>query len=399
MIVILLTISACNREDVIDTNTETSSVQDTITITQDEDEDNVKEPTDEDEYIEPILEDTGVFQGHYIDAMKRLEEMTLEQKVGQIFLARCPEGSDFTSILNYQLGGYVLFKRDFEGKGPEDIRNTIDSYQMISEIPMIMATDEEGGTVVRVSSNPKLSEYKFESPQNVFQNGGYEAIYEDAYKKAKLLKNLGVNLNLAPVSDISLSSSDYIFSRTFGASAEETGEFVQKAVKGTAGGGIGSCLKHFPGYGGNVDTHTGIAVDTRPYSNFEEFDFLPFIAGIESGAPSVLVSHNIVESMDPDFPASLSPKVINVLRENLNFNGVIMTDDLEMDAIKLYTNGENPAVQALKAGNDMLIITDFEEGYDAVLSAVKDGDISEEQLDEAVLRILAFKYYLGIMEP
>lgn len=128
-----------------------------------------------------------------------------------------------------------------------------------------------------------------------------------------------------------------------------------------------SVLKHFPGYGNNTDTHTGIAQDNRPLESFYASDFLPFKAGIEADCLSILVSHNIVSSMDEQYPASLSSNVHHILREDLGFKGVIMTDDLGMDAIKLYTQGQNPAVQAVIAGNDILLTSDIQGSFSAIL--------------------------------
>ena len=160
---------------------------------------------------------------------------------------------------------------------------------------------------------------------------------------------------------------------------------------------LSGVLKHFPGYGNNEDTHTGIARDKRPMSQFTETDFLPFSAGIEAGVPCVLVSHIIVECMDAEQPASLSAKVHQILRENLGFTGVIMTDDLSMEAITEYTGGENPAVAAFLAGNDMLMCSDLEQSYQALLEAVQQGEVTEERLNESVARILAWKYSKGIL--
>ena len=140
---------------------------------------------------------------------------------------------------------------------------------------------------------------------------------------------------------------------------------------------VGSVLKHFPGYGNNKDTHSEIVYDDRDYESFAASDFLPFEAGIQSGADAVLVSHNIVKSMDPDRPASLSKKVHNILRETLNFDGVIMTDDLYMDAIQKYTGKQEAAVQAVLAGNDVLCCTDFDVQIPAVIKAVREGLIGE----------------------
>ena len=160
---------------------------------------------------------------------------------------------------------------------------------------------------------------------------------------------------------------------------------------------INSCLKHFPGYGNNIDTHTGIAIDERSYDSFKENDFLPFEAGIEEGVPCVLIAHNVVKSMDPNYPASLSKKVINELRNTLNFTGIIMTDDLAMDAVKSYVEGGKAATLAINAGNDMIITSDFMTMYKEVLASVENKEITINTLNKAVIRIIAWKYYSGIM--
>ena len=160
---------------------------------------------------------------------------------------------------------------------------------------------------------------------------------------------------------------------------------------------MSSVLKHFPGYGNNVDTHTGVAIDKRDIEHFYDIDFVPFKAGINANVQSVLVSHNIVECMDSQKPASISPKVHEILRDNLNFTGVIMTDDLAMEGIKKYTTDESAAVLAVKAGNDMIISSDLATQKSEVVEAVKSGDISEEIINNAAKRIIAWKYYMGIM--
>ena len=160
---------------------------------------------------------------------------------------------------------------------------------------------------------------------------------------------------------------------------------------------MGSVLKHFPGYGNNTDTHTGVAYDDRPYDTFLTSDFLPFQAGIAAGADMVLVSHNIVSAMDEASPASLSPEVHRVLREDLGFTGVIVTDDLVMDGVRDFAGDDEAAVLAVQAGNDLLCCTDFQTQVPAVLAAVESGEITEEQIDAAVLRVLTMKLRLGIL--
>lgn len=324
-----------------------------------------------------------------------LAGLSLEEKVGQMFLARCPKNA-VEAIREYAVGGYVLFKRDFEGETKDSLAEKLETYQEASALPMLFAVDEEGGTVVRVSAFSKFRATPFASPQEVFSNGGFEAVAADAKEKAELLLSLGISVNLAPVCDVSELPAAYMYRRSFGKNAEETSVYVKTAVTAMKEAGLGCVLKHFPGYGNNADTHKGIVYDTRSYETYTESDFKPFLAGIEAGAGAVMVSHNIVQCMDAALPASISESVHRILREELGFDGVILTDDLSMDAIGEYT-GEAAAVAAVLAGNDMLCSTDFTVQIPAVLAAVNDGRISEEQIDTAVLRILRWKAELGLL--
>ena len=330
---------------------------------------------------------------------RTLKSMTLEQKVGQMFIVCSRDESMRESVDKYQFGGLVLFSKDFEGKTKETAKAMIDSYQKSSKTPMIVSVDEEGGEVNRVSLHKAFRETPFMSPQELYKKGGFGLVESDAKEKAQLLLSLGINVNLAPVSDVAHNGS-YIFDRTFGDNVKLTNEFVSRVVTVNNQQKLGSVLKHFPGYGDNENTHTGIAYDNRPYSQFEQTDFLPFISGIKSGAGAVLVSHNIVKSMDANFPASLSPNAHKILREKLGFDRVIMTDDLYMDAIKDYTGGDasKAAIQAIKAGNDLLCCSDFNVQIPAAITAVKSGEISIKRVEESVRRILEWKQTLGIIK-
>ena len=334
----------------------------------------------------------NLFHDYYDKAIDKVNSMTLEEKVGQVFLVRYSRYTT-SEYNNYYPGGYILFARDFENHSKSSMANEIDNVQKNSKYPLIIGVDEEGGTVVRVSKYFRDSE--FERPRYYYDQGGYELLENIENEKATLLKELGINLNLAPVADISTDPNDFIYNRSFGGNSDETSEFITKMVGYANNNKINSCLKHFPGYGNNVDTHTGIAIDERDYSNFVENDFKPFSAGIEAGVPSILVSHNIVKSIDPDYPASLSGKVVAELR-NLGFTGVVMTDDLAMDAVGSYVNDGNAATLALNAGCDMIITSDFVSMKNEVISSINNGLLDEEKLNDAVTRIIAWKYYSGL---
>ena len=331
---------------------------------------------------------------------KFLDSMTLAEKVGQLFFVRCPAENAAEDVSTYHLGGYILFGRDTKDKTANELIQAIQSYQDAAAVPLLIGVDEEGGTVVRVSSNPHLRASKFQSPQKLFAGGGMEAVTADAREKDILLDALGFNVNLAPVADVSTDPGDFIYNRAFGRDAAATADYVSAVTAQMAADGMGSVLKHFPGYGNNADTHTGIAVDDRPYEDFVNGDFLPFLAGMEAGGSTtaVLVSHNIVECMDAELPASLSPNVHRILREELDFDGVVMTDDLAMDAVAAYAEDGAVAVMALEAGNDLVLTTDYRTQIPKVKEAVENGELDESVIDTACRRVLQWKQALGLLE-
>ena len=189
-----------------------------------------------------------------------------------------------------------------------------------------------------------------------------------------------------------------MYQRSLGQDPETTGQFVAGVVDVMAQNKIGSVLKHFPGYGNNTDTHVGTAVDSRPLTELEANDLVPFRVGIDAGCDAILVSHTIVACLDSSTPASLSPAVVGYLRNNMGFSGVIVTDDLIMDAISdRYGVGES-AVMAVLAGCDMLCSSDYRQQYTAVLNAVREGRIPETRIRESARRILNWKVELGLLK-
>lgn len=328
-----------------------------------------------------------------------MDSLTLEQKVGQIFLARCPETGAAEAVRQYHLGGFVLFDRDFKGETPSSMAQKIAGYQGVSDIPLLIAVDEEGGTVNRVSSHKAFRAYPFPSPRELYTKGGLELIHNTEAEKAQLLSGLGINVNLAPVCDITTNPSAFMYRRSLGQSPAVTGEFVADSIQTMGRFGVAAVMKHFPGYGNNADTHTGIARDSRSLETLETEDMQPFFAGISAGGGAILVSHTIVEAIDPEYPASLSQPMNYYLRLAMNFGGVIITDDLSMDAIAAQYGTEEAAVLAVLAGNDLLCSTEFETQYSAVLKACRSGRIPEAVLNEAVERVLRWKAQMGLGLP
>ena len=331
-------------------------------------------------------------------AEELLASMTLEEKVGQLFFVRVPAESALEDVTQYQFGGYILFGRDFKGLTAEQVRQNIAGWQSAAKVPLLIGVDEEGGTVVRASSNPNICDEPYWSPRALYNAGGAGLVTSVEQDKINTLQNLGINVNFAPVCDISREPGAFMYDRSLGLDAQTASGVISQVVGVYQKSGMGCVLKHFPGYGNNADTHTGIAVDERPYDTFLQQDFLPFQAGVDAGAGCVLVSHNIVTCKDGDMPASLSPTWHQVLREELGFTGCVITDDLVMDAIQDYCDASSAAVQAVLAGNDLLCCSDYETQVPAVLAAVEDGTISEERVEESALRVLRWKEELGLLQ-
>lgn len=366
--------------------------------------------TIDDSHKEQELE-SEIFSKYYEIATEKLKTLTKEEKIAQLFIIGISNNSDLKKLKEYQFGGYLFFKDFFDNKTEEQVKTAIDKFQKDSNIPLIIAVDEEGGRVIRVSSNPKLAKEPFKSPSEVYKNAGLEAIKQDTINKSILLESLGINVNFAPVVDIATSSEDYMFTRSLQEGKEVTSEFAKTVISASKDYKVSYTLKHFPGYGTNKDTHNGSSEDIRTYEEIYNNDLESFRAGIEVGAEVVMVSHNVVTSIDKNSPASISKEVHKLLRNDLNFNGIIITDDINMGAIKNEYTISDSIVKAIKAGNDMIIITIDKNSKDkinntsitdktvieSVKNALEKGNINENDIDTAVQRILAWKYYKGLM--
>lgn len=338
--------------------------------------------------------DNGIFHDYYVLAKKQLDKMTIDEKIGQLFLVRYPDTNAVETLKNYHFGGYLFFEKDFKNKTKGEVQSMITNLQKATSIPILTAVDEEGGKVVRVSSNPNLAPSPFKSSQELYRLGGFSQIRQDTIDKSKLLYQLGLNLNLAPVVDVSTNSNDYMYERSLGENTTLTATYAKTVIEASKKTGVSYTLKHFPGYGNNSDTHTSSSVDARSYDDIANNDLPPFESGIEAGAEAVLISHNIVTSIDPKLPASLSPSLHNLLRNRLGFTGIIITDDLAMGAVSSI---DDATIKAILAGNDLIITTDYEKSIDSLKRALNVGTISEDLIDKLAFRVLAWKYYKGIM--
>lgn len=348
----------------------------------------------EDDELPADWQDNGIFKNYYKLAYNKLKTLTIDEKIGQLFLVRYPDSNQEELLKKYKFSGYIFFEKDFTGKTKDEVKNMMSSLQKVSNIPLLTAVDEEGGKVVRVSNNSNLSSEKFASPSELYNTGGFELIKEDTVKKSSLLKSLGLNLNLAPVVDVATNPDAYIYERTLKQGTDLTSQYSSTVISASKNTGVSYTLKHFPGYSNNEDTHTQTSSDNRTYDEILDNDLPPFSSGIKAGAEAVLVNHNTVTSLDADNPASLSPSVHNLLRNELDFTGIIITDDLSMTALSTI---DNVAVKAILAGNNLLITTNYQEDISSVKKAITDGTLSESTIDKLAFKILAWKYYKGLL--
>lgn len=346
----------------------------------------------------------GIFNNYYELACSKVKELTLEQKIGQMLLVSYDSKED-----THSYGGVLFFEKDFKDKSIEQVKQMISSIYSISQIPLLTAVDEEGknGTngVVRVSSNRKLTscnEYlkgnTFSNAQTLYSLGGFQLIHTDTIEKSKFLYQLGLNLNLAPIADI-CQKGDYMYHRSIGLDEYGTSTYIKTVLSASKkakkdGNEVSYCLKHFPGYGSNLDTHIGLSKDSRTIEEIKK-DIISFEVGIKEGAEAIMISHNIISSIDGSNPASISSNINKLLRKDLNFTGIIITDALNMKALNSIEG--NKYVKAVLAGNDILIVTDGKLALQDIKNAVLEGQIGEEIINDAVTRIIAWKYYKNML--
>lgn len=339
-------------------------------------------------------QDNGIFSEYYDQAYEKLQTLTLAEKIGQLMVVRYSKNTiPQDAVKNYFISGTTFYSVDFNSKTEAEVKSMISTLQTNSKIPMLMAVDEEGGKVVRVSSNSNLAPEPFKSSQELYKTGGLPLIKTDTVNKSALLRNLGLNVNFAPVVDIA-SSTSYIYARTLGESPEITGQYAVTVVEASKNTGVSYSLKHFPGYGNNADTHTSSSVDNTSLEELRNTHLVPFKAGIEGGAESVMISHNIVSALDKENPASLSKPVHDLLFNDLKFTGIAITDDLDMDAAK---DVSNRYTKAILNGNNIILCSDYKSAASELTTSVVNGVISEDYLNQKVFKVLAWKYYKGLM--
>lgn len=326
-------------------------------------------------------------------AQAMVDDMSLESVVGSLFMPH-HTSSSLKDIEKYHLGGLVLFGVAFKDKTKEEIVNMTSELQSKAQIPLFLAVDEEGGSVVRVSNNKNLRSSPFASPRTLYNKGGFDLITKDNIEKNELLASLGLNINLAPVLDISNDKSDYIYYRSIGLSPALTGTFASQIITSSKDSGIVNVMKHYPGYGKNKDTHKSSSLDIRTLSEIED-DLIPFKMAILSGAQAIMVSHNTVEAFDKDNPASISINNHNYLRNSLKFQGMVITDALNMGAT---ADIDDIGLKAILAGNNILITKNYARDITDIINQVNSGNLSEEYLRSLSAKVIAWKIEMGLVK-
>lgn len=326
---------------------------------------------------------------------KTVESMSQTEKLGQmvmIGIQGTKVDDDSLYMLNqYHMGGVILFDRNMEN--PEQVKQLTSDLQAQSneKVPLFIGIDEEGGDVVRMAE--KLTPPP--SQKEIGATGDIEQAKTWAIKTAKSLKDMGINVNFAPVADV--GSND---KRSYSTDTNTVIDFVRAATKGYQQENIIYSLKHFPGIGkGRVDSHVdSSSIDVAKEVLMAE-DILPFKTIIDENEPNdyfILVSHLKYPALDEEYPASLSSKIMtDLLRNELGYKGIIITDDMEMGAVANHNDFRSIGVNAVKAGADIVLVChEYEhqqEVYLGLLDAVNSGEISQERIDESVKRIIKVK--------
>ncbi|MDO4285625.1 MAG: glycoside hydrolase family 3 N-terminal domain-containing protein [Eubacteriales bacterium] len=338
-------------------------------------------------------------------AQASISTMSLEDKVAGLFFIT-PEaltGYDTVTeagnatqeaLKQYPVGGLIYFADNLVDR--EQVSAMLDTTVKSSKYPIFLGVDEEGGTVARIAGNENFGVTDVGAMADIGATGDASQAGAAGETIGTYLSELGFTVDFAPVADVLLDSSNTtIGTRSFGSDPAADAAMVGAFVTGLQQTGVSACVKHFPGLGDTtVDTHTGAAATERTVQDMAEGDFISFQGGIDAGTDLVMVSHVAAPNVNgDDTPSSLSYEMItNQLRGTLGYNGVVITDALNMGAItEQYTSAE-AAVAALQAGADMLLMPEnFQEAYEGVLAAVQDGTLTEERIDESLLRIYRVK--------
>lgn len=322
------------------------------------------------------------------DVMARIRAMPLRERVARMFMVPVTGvslgDSDAAMLRDLRPGGVILVGENFGT--PEEVRALVVAIHATNpELPPLVALDQEGGIVSRIGDDPAP-----DAP--TMGTLPLDEIARLARRRAEMLAGYGFDVNFAPVADVAFSSDSFMAGRAFGSDPEQVAADVVAYLQGAAGSGVRHCVKHFPGHGRvAVDSHEALPTLTVDEATWWEADALPFRAAVDAGVPMVMLGH-LAATMWGDLPASLSPRAVEALRDDLGFSGVIVTDDLGMGALSGW--GALEVVDlAVAAGVDLLlyVIADEEPAalVDHLVARVEQGVVAEERIDASVARVMA----------
>ena len=330
-----------------------------------------------------------------------LSQMTVEEKIGQLLLfgfSGTSLNADIQNLIETKyIGGVLLLGKNIQNM--QQLKKLNNDLQSISQLPLFIAVDQEGGSVARIQESSKTN-----ISQRYLQ--GEKQICDISVQRAKMLKELGINMNLAPVAEYITNNSSFMYERTFSGSRQEVAQKVYSAVKGYVDSKMISTVKHFPGHDNqSKDTHSTIAQVNISPQQWDEYIYT-FKYPIDKGIVDVIMVGHIKFPKIDDKPATVSKVIIDgKLRKEIGYEGVVMTDDMQMSSIWKYAQYCNTAKEALLAGNDILLYSQYTpraslttDIYNCILNAITSGEIAEDVIDQKVLRILKLKIKYGLID-
>ena len=349
---------------------------------------------------EPPVEEISELPEVVVSPIDQLiEQMTLEEKIGQLMIIGV-EGKSFTPemenlIRNYHVGGIILMGKNISTAS--EMHQLIKDSKIANEpnkIPLFLSVDEEGGRVSRLPAGFN----KLPSNGQIGKRNDTEFSYQVGTYLSEVLHEFGYNMNFAPVLDVNSNPNNPVIGdRSFGADPEQVANLGTSTMHGMMDNGIISVVKHFPGHGDTVvDSHKVLPKIEASLERLRQMELIPFQKAIKEGVDAIMVAHLLIPALDPLYPSSMSKAVItDLLRNEMAFNGVVITDDLTMGAIvNEYTVAE-AALQSFIAGSDLLLIVGGYENeisaIETLMSAVETGSITEDRLNESLKRILSLK--------
>lgn len=349
------------------------------------------------EVVEPTWEEK-------LDALvdEKIAQMPLEDKVAGLFVVtpetitgvgtvvQAGEGTK-QALETYPVGGLIYFKENIQSE--EQLKEMLGNTAQYARYPLFLAVDEEGGSVARVGASigPEV-----DGAEEIGATGDPENAYQAGVTVGAALAGLGFNMDFAPVADLANVEGSVMKGRSYGSDAASVSGFVTSMVRGLKEQKVAACLKHFPGIGSTTqDTHDGRASTERTAEQFQAEEFTVFQAGIDAGADFVMVSHMAAPALTGDNNPSIFSRalVTDILRDQMGFEGVVITDALNMSAITEYYDSDEAAIMAVLAGCDMLLMPeDYDKAHKGILDAVQNGNIDEERVNDSLRRIYRIKY-------